>query len=254
VRGVRRNENILGTNVFSCESYSPKSKLDPLIMVGRLKSSERRLHAQQAKEFLISQVVEEAQKENVPLSEVERKMLFFTETQETLPDMLDVNEQFEREYDGSTYEKKIATLLYNAFEHSRRETPEGERRWKQAITDLRNEDHYLLVMVDQSLQLANNSWTDIAIGVGIGLLIVTVTVAWVFLDLNRFVPRWAFGWMSDDPHTAKLQIYLLILGLIALWFVIKLAKLGLLGGMVKDALDGILSTISFGRLGKRPRG
>jgi hypothetical protein len=74
-------------------------------MVDRLKSSERHLRAQQAKEFLISQVVEEARKEDVPLSEVERKMLFFTETQETLPDMSDVNDQFEREYDSSAYEK-----------------------------------------------------------------------------------------------------------------------------------------------------
>lgn len=85
----------------------------------RLKSSERHLRVQQAKEFLISQVVEEARKEDVPLSEVERKMLFFTETQETLPDMSDVNDQFEREYDSSTYEKKIASLLRNAFERNR---------------------------------------------------------------------------------------------------------------------------------------
>ena len=37
---------------------------------------------QEAKEFLISEIVAEAQRENVPLSEVERKMLYFTESGE----------------------------------------------------------------------------------------------------------------------------------------------------------------------------
>ena len=118
-------------------------------MAGRLKSSERRLRAQQAKEFLISQVVEQAQMDNVPLSDVERKMLYFTETEETPPDMPDVNDEFEREYDSVTYEKKIAGLLRNAFKRNR-ESPDSEYRWKQAIAALRNEDHYLLVMVDQA--------------------------------------------------------------------------------------------------------
>ena len=119
-------------------------------MAGRLKSSERRLRAQQAKEILISQVVEQAQMDNVPLSDVERKMLYFTETEETPPDMPDVNDEFEREYDSVTYEKKIAGLLRNAFKRSRRESPDSEYRWKQSIAALRNEDHYLLVMVDQA--------------------------------------------------------------------------------------------------------
>jgi hypothetical protein len=119
-------------------------------MVERFKSSQRHLLAQQAKEFLISQVVEEARMESLPLSEVERKMLFFTETEETLPDMTDVNEQFEREYDSSKYEKKIALLLRNAFKRLCLESPDGEKRWKEAIADLRQEDHYLLVMVDQA--------------------------------------------------------------------------------------------------------
>ncbi|HEX3353709.1 MAG TPA: hypothetical protein VHS34_12870 [Terriglobales bacterium] len=37
------------------------------------------LGCREAKEFLISEIVAEAQRENAPLSEVERKMLYFTE-------------------------------------------------------------------------------------------------------------------------------------------------------------------------------
>ncbi len=64
----------------------------------------------EAKEFLISRILAEAQREEVPLSEVERKMLYFTESGWTLPDMAAVSEEFDSEYDQSKYEKKIASL------------------------------------------------------------------------------------------------------------------------------------------------
>ena len=42
----------------------------------------------EAKEFLISEIVAEARRENVALSDVERKMLYFTESGWTLPDIM----------------------------------------------------------------------------------------------------------------------------------------------------------------------
>jgi hypothetical protein len=66
------------------------------------------------KEFLISKIVEEAQRENVPLSDVERKMLYFTESGWTLPDIMKVSEDFDREYDQDKYERKIAKLVRKA--------------------------------------------------------------------------------------------------------------------------------------------
>src|SRR5436309_14122782 len=76
------------------------------------KSTIRRMNAvrdaREAKEFLISKIVAEAQRENAPLSEIERKMLYFTESGWTLPDIMQVSEQFDREYDQDEYEKKIA--------------------------------------------------------------------------------------------------------------------------------------------------
>jgi hypothetical protein len=111
-------------------------------------AAEKRAPAQRPKEFLISQAVEQAQGEKVPLSKVERKMLYFTETQETLPDIYEVDAEFDSKYDRADYEKKIAGLLRNAHRRIRKESFEGERHWKQAIADLRREDHDLLVTVD----------------------------------------------------------------------------------------------------------
>jgi hypothetical protein len=63
----------------------------------------------EAQEFLISQIVEEAQRDAIPLSEVERKMLYFTESGWTLPDITKVSEDFDREYD----QKNMNTRLRN---------------------------------------------------------------------------------------------------------------------------------------------
>src|SRR5450432_3243833 len=101
----------------------------------------------EAKEFLISQIVEEAQRENIPLSDIERKMLYFTESGWTLPDIMKVNEDFDQEYEQSRYEQKIAKLVTKAD----RRISEGPRddygRWWIAIRFLEREDHYISVMI-----------------------------------------------------------------------------------------------------------
>jgi hypothetical protein len=67
--------------------------------------------ARDAKEFIVGRIVREAERESVPLSEVERKMLYFSETASTLPDITDVKELFERECEEAKYERKIAGLV-----------------------------------------------------------------------------------------------------------------------------------------------
>jgi hypothetical protein len=61
-----------------------------------------------AKQFLISRVIAEAELERVPLSDVEKKMLHFTEVHPSLPDIYDVYAEFERDYNSDEYEKKVA--------------------------------------------------------------------------------------------------------------------------------------------------
>jgi len=106
-------------------------------------------NARDAKEFLVSKIVEEAQRESAPLSEVERKMLYFTENYWTLPDMMEVNEAFDRDYDTAEYEKKIAQLARHAHARTRKENPQELEDWKDAIGILSKEDHYILVMLGE---------------------------------------------------------------------------------------------------------
>jgi len=187
-------------------------------MVHGDKTRERRIRAQRAKEFLISRVVDEALRENVPLSEVERKMLYFTETEETLPDIYEVNAQFESRYDSAEYEEKIAGLLRNAFRHNQKESVEAKHQWKQAVADLRKEDHYLLVMVDQSLLPPSDFWT---VAKWSSVLVVCSLVA-ITLWQYAYGKGWIPSWVSN------LSFRLVIYGVVGVWFVYKLARLGVL--------------------------
>jgi hypothetical protein len=103
-----------------------------------------------AKQFLISRVIAEAELERVPLSDVETKMLHFTEVHPSLPDIYGVYAEFERDYNSDEYEKKVAGLLKNARHQDNEHSPTGEQDWNDALEALKEEDHYILVMAGQA--------------------------------------------------------------------------------------------------------
>lgn len=130
-----------------------------------------------AKQFLIDRVIEEAELEQVSLSEVERKMLYFTEVQPSLPDIYEINAEFERNYDADEYEDKIADFLKSARDRDSRTSPDREQEWKDALSALNKEDHYILVMVGQAFRAGSaagggNRLRDLLIYVAIGVGLV----------------------------------------------------------------------------------
>ena len=143
------------------------------------------MHSAAAKEFLISRVIKEAKADGVTLSEVERKMLYFTEVHPSLPDIYDVNEQFERNYDSDEYEAKISRLLKDARDRDRKESASGDQAWKDALNTLRKEDHYILVMVGQAFSPelgtsgSEHRVRDSLIYVAIGVALVVILALYV---------------------------------------------------------------------------
>ena len=135
----------------------------------------------EAKEFLISRIVGEAQRENIPLSEVERKMLYFTESGWTFPDIVKVNEDFDREYDQDEYEHKIAKLVTKADKRIRRAVRDDYDKWWAAIRFLEREDHYILVMIRLAgLRPRGDQVRLLATGLGI----VTAVLVAIFLSIK----------------------------------------------------------------------
>jgi hypothetical protein len=113
-------------------------------------SKDRFSDDREALDFIASRIAGEAQLDGVSFSEVERKMLYFSETASTLPDIWDVNDQFDREYETHAYEKKISQLIKKAVARARKQQSEEFDAWIAAIRRLSKEDRYLLVMVKQA--------------------------------------------------------------------------------------------------------
>ena len=194
----------------------------------------------------MEQTVEQAALEGVPLADVEKRMMYFTEGDAASCDNpIELNDEFETQCETKEYETKISRLLHHAYKRLKEENPERMRNWDQAIRTLRKGDHYLLVMVDQSSESGLDWWMPILWGIGIGVLIGVLLIAKVELDQRGLIPSWVFGWISDDHQTQKFEFTLIVLGCVGLWFIVKLAKLGALGEVTKTLLSGIFSTFSF---------
>jgi hypothetical protein len=113
------------------------------------------MDTKQAKDFLVAQVAEQAAIEGVPLADLEKRMMYFTESDPaSCPDPLALNDEFEAQFEMSEYEAKISELLDHARERSRKEDPARTRHWDDAVAELEKGDHYILVLLGVSGGLA----------------------------------------------------------------------------------------------------
>jgi hypothetical protein len=124
------------------------------------------MQVREAKEFLVQQTAEQAALENVPLSDLEKRMMYFTETGECPEDPIALNDAFEAEYDTTTYEKKISLLMAQAYRRIKRENPEKLRLWNNAFRVLSKGDHYLLLFWRQNaFRRSPRVWPTYVLGV-----------------------------------------------------------------------------------------
>jgi hypothetical protein len=144
-----------------------------------------------AKKFLVSRIVAEANRQGIPLSEVEQKMLYFSESYPTLPEMAEVSEKFDKECNSEEYEEKISKLSQSAYRRDLKESDDTAQRWKDAIGLLKTEDHYILVMVSVSRpasDVVKLFLTGIVVTV-FGLALI-VALEWAKEDILPRIPRW----------------------------------------------------------------
>jgi hypothetical protein len=160
-----------------------------------------------AKEYLIHRILAQADQDGVSLSDIERKMLYFSETCWTLPDMMAVNQAFDEKYDQDEYENKIDQIVQRL-----REQPDYDRDggWDEAVRRLRKEDHYLLVLIDGAASgSANLSRWDI-----IRFALAGVAAVAVFLPITFFIDSHV-----SNPTVSKLigEVTLLALVILAVY-------------------------------------
>ena len=104
------------------------------------------MQVREAKDFLVQETAKQASIEGAPLSELEKRMMYFTENEEMSEDPIALNDEFEAKHDTDEYEAKISGLLHRAYGRIKKENPEAARQWKQAIRDISKGDHYLPVL------------------------------------------------------------------------------------------------------------
>jgi hypothetical protein len=155
-----------------------------------------------AKQFLLSRLREQASHDGVALDEIERRMFLFSESSGR-PD-LEANEKFDKDYDSSAYESKVAKLLGRAYANDKK--TEGDRAsWEAAFGALGREDFYGLVMVDQAriprrsgleIERVNESLWRFLVGmlplalVEIGLLVVGCVLIFQPFRFGLHLPDW----------------------------------------------------------------
>jgi hypothetical protein len=210
------------------------------------------VNTKQAKDFLVEQTVEQAALESVPLADIEKRMMYFTESDAASCDNpIELNDEFEKRCDTKDYETKISRLLHHAYRRIKEEDHERKRNWDQAIRTLRKGDHYLLVMVEQSSDSGLAWWLPILWGMGISVLVSIVIFVEIALEQKGLIPKWAFGWISSDRQTRRLEFSLILYGSIGLWIVIKFAKMGILGEITQTTVSSFISMFSFLRPRRR---
>jgi hypothetical protein len=102
----------------------------------------------EAKEFAVQLILSEAEREGISLSELERKMLYFSETGWTIPNMTETAQDFENACDSGQYETKIKALTKRLRRRLQLHDRQTLQLWSAALQMLSEGDHYLLVLTN----------------------------------------------------------------------------------------------------------
>src|SRR3954471_12238041 len=180
------------------------------------------MHVNEAKSFLVQQVAEQAHRQGIPLSDLEKRMMQFTESSDAVENPIALNEEFEEHYDTSAFERKIALLLAQAYRRLKKESPDTAQIWDACIRTLKKGDHYILVM----WRLRSSSSFGFSKTLGASLLLVLAGGLVVFL-LDHFGIRLEGrkGIPATGTHTSlPTWVQRSILGLIVAGYIYYVAS------------------------------
>ena len=142
------------------------------------------MQAKEAKDFLVMETAEQAALDGVSLSDLEKQMMYFVENDPaSCANPLELNEEFEAQFDTAEYESKIARLLHRAYKRLKMEDPQKVSYWDQAIRTLSDGDHYLPVMwkYRTAKPTGERSLRDSINLFAVGLLVAIVLILVTFL-------------------------------------------------------------------------
>jgi hypothetical protein len=166
----------------------------------------------EAKDFLVRQTAEQAALENVPLSDLEKRMMYFTETDECPEDPIALNDAFDAEYDAEEYEVKIAKLMGHAHSRIKKENPDAARQWKEAIKELSKGDHYILILCGEGFGQVQIPATerppyDSLKLLGTAILVIVAGMA-LILGFTSVSDHYHWHWRSGPKTQSSLPVWI----------------------------------------------
>jgi hypothetical protein len=220
-----------GKRPASTQLEAPNSTSVTILRVASFSS------VKQAKDFLAGRIAAEASRENVSLSETERKMLYWSETDWTLPDMKSVGAEFDRDYDQKEYERKIGGLVANIIAERHHHNEAEEAKWDGAVDKLSEGDHYLTVLINEG-NPSEDSFLSLLTGPFFGpphdrlkLLLVSIALVVVFLTAMTSVDwflgtkLWAAtGWDIDEHEVPGVALIVLFLTAVLAWKIYRFIR------------------------------
>lgn len=140
--------------------------------------------ARAARDFITSRISDEAARENITLTDSERKWLNFTESESASSG----TENDEDDADD-LYEEKIARLIRSAVKRAHRDSPEDYAAWWDAIRILKKKDLFVNVLISRS---GLRPPGDIGKLLGTALLVVIILICGIIL-MDKFGVDMASG-------------------------------------------------------------
>jgi hypothetical protein len=134
----------------------PQLKRDPL--VGGPPGATVFTSQGQAKRFFVDKIIAQAEREGHPLTENERWMLSFSESDPEFVFDPSRNAAFAAEISDADYEKKVAGLAVRAHAADVESNPDVEPTYREAYRVLAQGDHYILIMLDAGLSRRLRPW------------------------------------------------------------------------------------------------
>jgi len=114
----------------------------------------------EAKRYFVDKVLRQARSEGVTLSDAERRMLSWSESDPDFNVDPELSDQLSAEMSDQQYESKVTGLLERRFAADAAEDPGSREAWQQAYTVLAQGDHYILIMIDQAVNLKRTQWWE----------------------------------------------------------------------------------------------
>lgn len=148
------------------------------------------MNTEQAKDFLVEQAAQQAVLDHTPLSDLEKRMMYFTESDPaSCDDPIGLNNEFEAEYDTPQHEAKMSKLLGRAYKRLKADNPGERLQWDEAVSTLEKGDHYVLLFLRRTATNDRPSGPGSKV-VKYGAMFVLGFVLFASMASDRRIPAW----------------------------------------------------------------